>query len=160
MESFAASGVSVLILMWAGAAFAQDGGAVYQKRCAQCHDEGVARAPQLSAMKLMTPERVLAALTNGKMAEQGKALTAAEARVVSTFVSGKPFGTVEAAGPAIQGLCADSAAAFERPFSGAYWNLLCHSLGRKVSGDLAVCLQETTVLPLPHQLCVRLTQRY
>jgi polyvinyl alcohol dehydrogenase (cytochrome) len=111
--------------MWAGAAFGADdsaGGAVYQKHCAQCHDVGVARAPQPAAMKAMTPERVLAALTSGKMAEQGKALTTAEARAVSMFVTGKSFGAVEAAGPARQGLCADSAAAFDRPFSGAYWN--------------------------------------
>jgi polyvinyl alcohol dehydrogenase (cytochrome) len=105
--------------MWAGIAFAHDGGAIYQKRCAQCHDAGAARAPQPAAMKLMTPERVLAALTDGKMAEQGKALTAAETRAVAMFVTGKSFGAGEAAG---QGLCADSAAAFDRPFSGPYWN--------------------------------------
>ncbi len=122
MRSVAASGVSVFVLMCAGAAFAQDsgaGGAVYQKRCAQCHDAGVARAPQPGAMKLMTPERVLAALTDGKMAEQGKLLTAAETRAVATFVTGKSFGAVDSA---TQGSCSDSAADFDRPFSGPYWN--------------------------------------
>ena len=79
MESVAASGVSILVLMCGAAAFAQDGGAVYQKHCAQCHDGGVARAPQPAALKLMTPERVLAALTNGKMAEQGKTLDGSRA---------------------------------------------------------------------------------
>ena len=108
--------------MCAGAAFAQDsgaGGAVYQKRCAQCHDTGGARAPQPGAMKLMTPERVLAALTDGKMAEQGKLLTAAETRAAATFVTGKSFGAVDSA---TQGSCSDSAEDFDRPFSGPYWN--------------------------------------
>jgi len=101
------------------AAFAQDGAAIYRKQCAKCHDGGVERAPQAIAMKLMTPERVLAALTNGKMAEQGKALTTAEARAVSMFVTGKPFGSEEAPQ---QGVCTDSATAFDKPFSGPYWN--------------------------------------
>jgi len=119
MESVTASGLSVFVLIWVGAALADDGGAVYQKHCAQCHDRGVERAPQRDAMKLMTPERVLAALTNGKMAEQGKALTVAEARAVAAFVTAQPFGMVESVA---QGLCADPAAAFDRPFAGPYWN--------------------------------------
>lgn len=120
MELIAASRVSVLVLTGCLAAFAQDGGEIYQKHCAQCHEKGVARAPQLAALKLWTPERVLAALTNGKMAEQGKALTATESRSVAMFVTGKPFGAEGAAVP--QGACADSGPAFDKPFAGAYWN--------------------------------------
>jgi polyvinyl alcohol dehydrogenase (cytochrome) len=78
----------------------------------------VNRAPQVIAMKLMTPETVLAALTTGKMAEQGKGLTPAEARAVATFVTAKTFGTAEAAA---QGFCAEPAA-FDKPFSGPNWN--------------------------------------
>ncbi|MGA2133637.1 MAG: PQQ-binding-like beta-propeller repeat protein [Bryobacteraceae bacterium] len=100
-------------------AFAQDGNAVYQKHCAQCHDKGVGRAPQLLTLSLSTPERALAALTTGKMAEQGKALTPEEARAVAMFVTGKSFGADQAM---TQGQCADPPAAFEKPFSGPYWN--------------------------------------
>jgi polyvinyl alcohol dehydrogenase (cytochrome) len=99
---------------------AQDGGAVYLKYCAQCHDKGVGRAPQLLALSLLTPERVLAALTTGKMAEQGKALTPVEARAVAMFVTGgKAFGSDEAPK---QGFCTEPAPAFDKPFSGPYWN--------------------------------------
>lgn len=97
---------------------AQDGAAVYKEHCAQCHDAGLNRAPQPIAMKLMSPENVLAALTNGKMVEQGKALTPAQSRAVATFVTAKAFGTVEAA---TQGYCA-APAAFDKPFAAPYWN--------------------------------------
>ncbi|MGD0299560.1 MAG: PQQ-binding-like beta-propeller repeat protein, partial [Bryobacteraceae bacterium] len=120
MEFIAASRVSILALAACCAALAaDDGGAVYQKHCAQCHDKGVGRAPQLLTLSLSTPERVLAALTNGKMAEEGKALTEAESRSVAMFVTGKSFGAEDAAK---QGACAEPAPAFEKPFSGPYWN--------------------------------------
>jgi polyvinyl alcohol dehydrogenase (cytochrome) len=120
VEFIAASRFSVLALAACCAALAaDDGGAVYQKHCAQCHDKGVGRAPQLLTLSLSTPERVLAALTNGKMAEQGKALTEAESRSVAMFVTGKSFGAEDAAK---QGACAEPAPAFEKPFSGPYWN--------------------------------------
>lgn len=120
MEFIAASRVSVLVLASCAAALAQDGGAVYLKYCAQCHDKGVGRAAQLLALSLLTPERVLAALTTGKMAEQGKALTPVEARAVAMFVTGgKAFGSDEAPK---QGFCTEPAPAFDKPFSGPYWN--------------------------------------
>ena len=119
MEFIAASRVSILVLASCAAALAQDGGAVYRKQCAQCHDKGVERAPQLLTMALLTPERVLAALTTGKMAEQGKALTPAESRSVAMFVTGKSFGADEAPK---QGICAEAVAPFDKPFSGPYWN--------------------------------------
>ena len=123
MEFIAASRVSILVLASCAAGLAQNGGAgeaVYQKHCAQCHDKGVGRAPQLLTLSLFTPENVLAALTTGKMAEQGKALTPAEARSVAMFVTGgKSFGAEVA--PA-QGACAEPAPAFDKPFAGPYWN--------------------------------------
>ena len=125
MELIVASRVSILVLASCAAALAQEGdatgigNAVYQKHCAQCHDKGVGRAPQLLTLGLSTPERVLAALTTGKMAEQGKAFTAAESRAVAMFVTGKTFGADEAPK---QGVCAEPAPAFDKPFAGAYWN--------------------------------------
>jgi len=120
VEFMAASRISILLLASCTAGLAQDGGAVYQKYCAQCHDKGAGRAPQLLTLSLSTPERVMAALTNGKMAEQGKALTPAEARSVAIFVTGgKSFGS-EA--PAQQGVCAEPAPVFDKPFADPYWN--------------------------------------
>jgi polyvinyl alcohol dehydrogenase (cytochrome) len=96
------------------------GGAVYQKHCAQCHDKGLGRAPQLLMLSQLTPEQVMAALTTGKMVEQGKSLTADESRSVAMFVTGgKSFGAGEAA---VQGACAEPAPAFDKPFAGPYWN--------------------------------------
>ncbi len=123
MEFIAASRVSILVLASCAAAIAQNdgaGAAVYQKQCAQCHDKGVGRAPQLLTLSLLTPERVLASLTTGKMAEQGKALTPVEARAVAMFVTGgKAFGAEETSQ---QGVCAELAPAFDKPFAGPYWN--------------------------------------
>ncbi len=126
MEFTVASRLSVLVLAAGASIFAQEGGAagagsaVYQKHCAQCHDKGVGRAPQLLTLSLSTPEAVIAALTSGKMLEQGKALTSAEKREVAMFVTGKTFGADAPAPP--QGACAGTAPAFEKPFAGPYWN--------------------------------------
>lgn len=120
MESVATSRVSILVLTLCAAAFGQEGSAVYQKHCAQCHDKGLGRAPQALAMTQFTPERVVAALSaGGKMAEMGKELSAAESRAVAQFVTGKTFGTEAALN---EGQCAGSPAAFEKPFAGVYWN--------------------------------------
>ncbi len=104
------------------AAFGQtDGEAVYKAHCAQCHDKGVGRAPQLLTLSLLLPEQVLAALTTGKMAEQGKALTMAESRSVATFVTGgKTFAPADTS--AQQDACAAPAPAFDKPFDGPHWN--------------------------------------
>ena len=83
VEFIAASRVSILVLASCAAGWAQTadaGSAVYGKHCAQCHDKGVGRAPQLLVLSLSTPEQVLAALTTGKMVDQGKALTPTEKR--------------------------------------------------------------------------------
>ena len=61
--------------------------------------------PRAPTAAISTPEHVLAALTTGKMAEQGKALTTAEMRSVAAFVTGKNFGAVEAPK---DGACADA----------------------------------------------------
>jgi polyvinyl alcohol dehydrogenase (cytochrome) len=130
VEFIAASRVSVLVLASCAAALAQNaqynaqsndaGGAVYRKHCAQCHDKGLGRAPQLLMLSQLTPEQVMAALTTGKMAEQGKALTPAESRSVAMFITGgKSFGASEAP---VQGACAQPAPAFDKPFAGPYWN--------------------------------------
>lgn len=119
MELIAASRISVSVLIACAAAFAQDGSAIYAKHCAECHEKGVVHAPPGVAMKLMTPEFVLTALTTGKMAEQAKGLTPAETRAVAMFVTAKSFGAEQAQQ---KGFCADGAAAFEKPFAGPHWN--------------------------------------
>jgi polyvinyl alcohol dehydrogenase (cytochrome) len=120
LELAARSRLSTLVLtVCCTVIFAQDGAGVYQKHCGQCHDKGVGRAPQLLTLSLLTPEAVLASLTNGKMAEQGKAVSPAEARAVAAFVTGRSFGGDLQTQP---GLCAGAMPVFEKPFGGPYWN--------------------------------------
>jgi len=108
----------LLCLFAAVAACAQDGGAIYAERCAQCHDKGLGRAPLRDAMKQMSPRSVLRTLARGKMMAQAKGLSDAEIRAVSVFVTGKTFESVEVP---THGFCTEPNA-FDRPFAGPYWN--------------------------------------
>lgn len=108
-----------ICLLLAVTASAQDGDALYERHCSACHDKGVGRAPRRDALKRMSPESVLAALTNGTMTSQGRVLNAAEIRSVSTFVTGKSFGSE---GMPARAFCGDRSAAFDNPFAGPYWN--------------------------------------
>jgi cytochrome c5 len=60
-------GAAAILFGAAYLASAQDGGAIYQKSCAPCHDGGADRAPTHEALHAMTPERVLAAMESGPM---------------------------------------------------------------------------------------------
>jgi polyvinyl alcohol dehydrogenase (cytochrome) len=95
------------VWLFLGIAFGDDGSAVYQKRCAGCHDNGVGRAPRPDALKEMSPETVQTALTTGIMSIQGIVMNNDEIRAVATFVTGKQFG-----GDALprQAFCRDSGA--------------------------------------------------
>lgn len=95
------------VWLFLGIAFGDDGSAVYQKRCAGCHDNGVGRAPRPDALKQMSPELVQTALTTGIMSIQGIVMNNDEIRAVATFVTGKQFG-----GDALprQAFCRDSGA--------------------------------------------------
>ncbi len=74
----------------------ESGFAVFQTRCMACHgNPNVPRAPQPSAIRQMSPERIYGALTNGPMKGQGDALTEDQRRMVAVFMSGRPFGTLE-----------------------------------------------------------------
>ena len=90
-----------------GPAFAQapDGAAVYQKSCANCHQQPTAgsRAPTRDVLATIAPESILTSLTTGNMFRQGSELTDAERRAVAGFLAGRPVGT--AAPAPIVGRC-------------------------------------------------------
>jgi polyvinyl alcohol dehydrogenase (cytochrome) len=100
-------------------ALAEDGSAVYKLRCAGCHEGGVGRAPRPEALKLMSPESVQSALTNGMMMIQGTIMTNAEIRSVAEFVTAKQFG-----GDAMpkQAFCKDAKSWTSNPLAGPHWN--------------------------------------
>ena len=55
-----------------------DGGNVFSRACATCHQTGQTQIPTPEALRAFTPEAIVNALTNGKMSQQGSALSAAE----------------------------------------------------------------------------------
>src|SRR5437870_13420804 len=72
----------------------ENGIAVFQTQCTACHgNPNVERAPSPNAIREMSPERILAALTNGVMKEQGDKLSDADKRGVAEFMSGRPLGS-------------------------------------------------------------------
>jgi polyvinyl alcohol dehydrogenase (cytochrome) len=70
---------------------APDGEAVFKQSCATCHREGQTQAPTREALRQMTPESILNALTLGRMLLQGASLSEGEQRAVSVFLAGRPF---------------------------------------------------------------------
>ena len=74
---------------------APDGAAVFDKACANCHQNPAAdsRAPNRSALAQLAPETILTALTTGNMFRQGSALSDAERRAVAAFLTGRAVGT-------------------------------------------------------------------
>jgi len=67
------------------------GDAVFARACATCHQAGQTAVPPPDALRAYTPEAIVNALTNGKMAAQGATLTTAERVAVAQFVTGRAF---------------------------------------------------------------------
>src|SRR4030095_11307956 len=68
------------------------GDALFARACASCHQAGQTAVPPPDALRAYSPEAIVNALTNGKMAAQGATLTTAERVAVAQFVTGKAFG--------------------------------------------------------------------
>ncbi|MEX2367137.1 MAG: PQQ-binding-like beta-propeller repeat protein [Pseudohongiellaceae bacterium] len=71
---------------------AQDGEALYNTRCAACHEnpdpEDDAHTPARSDMALFTPNSVYASLTDGVMQIQATGMTDAQMRSVASYITG------------------------------------------------------------------------
>ncbi|HEV2548362.1 MAG TPA: PQQ-binding-like beta-propeller repeat protein [Stellaceae bacterium] len=120
MRAIAAALILCLIPLGARGegASAVDGASVYRERCAQCHEGGVARAPDAASLKRMSPTAVKLALTGGSMRTQGESLSAAEIDAVSRFVGGAETTATSAAAAT----CAKTAPPASDPFSTPHWN--------------------------------------
>src|SRR6185503_12264998 len=83
--------VAVLLAVPAAAMGQQPpaGDAVFARACASCHQPGQTAVPPPDALRAYTPEAIVNALTNGKMAVQGATLTTAERVAVAQFVTSK-----------------------------------------------------------------------
>ncbi len=92
----------VLAMAFASAdisAASMDGSTVYAQRCASCHDNAADRTPLRIALRAMTPESIVAALTSGPMKTQAEGLSPDEIRGVAGFLSARPFGEASSAIP-------------------------------------------------------------
>jgi polyvinyl alcohol dehydrogenase (cytochrome) len=89
---------------------AQDGAALYEGRCAECHDAAAPRTPQRAVLATLTVAQIIAALETGVMSDEGAQLSTAERRAVATFLSTATTVTATARGAvATPGGCSHSA---------------------------------------------------
>lgn len=62
---------------------------LFQKHCATCHENpALGGVPQRAALSALRSDAILRALTDGKMQQQGKALTPAERSAVAQWIAG------------------------------------------------------------------------
>ena len=66
------------------------GEALYQQRCASCHEGGVARAADAKASRQLSAERIGFALAYGIMRQQGRDLSRGEIGEIVRFLAGTP----------------------------------------------------------------------
>jgi polyvinyl alcohol dehydrogenase (cytochrome) len=68
----------------------------FQTHCMGCHgNPNVPQAPAPDAIRQMTPERIYEALTTGPMKPQGDQLTEDQRKMLATFLSGRPLGSLK-----------------------------------------------------------------
>jgi len=92
----------------ATAAIAARGSKVFSDVCAACHVSGVGHAPSVYILKIMTPESIYNALTNGAMRVQAQNLADADKKAVAVFLAGHSVGgDSKLTPPACQGASAD-----------------------------------------------------
>ncbi len=101
------------------------GNGIFEQKCVSCHEHPAtgSRAPSFATMKLMTPEKIYAALTNGPMAVVvGSTMTDMEKRRVAEAVTGRLIGSTGAgAAKAMPNHCLSNPP-MDDPASGPAWN--------------------------------------
>ena len=97
--------LALLAAVQLAGAQAPDGEALFETHCAVCHvnppEEDI---PTVDAMSVLTPNAVVASMTEGNMRIQGEPLTPDERAAVAQFLTGRPV--VERIAPFSAGLCA------------------------------------------------------
>jgi len=101
----------------------ESGIATFQQRCMSCHgNPNVPQAPAPDAIRQMTPEKIYEALTIGAMKPQGDALTEDQRKMLATFLSGRPLGSLKAGDAKdMPNQCASNAPMAD-PAKGSEWN--------------------------------------
>ncbi|HXW61762.1 MAG TPA: PQQ-binding-like beta-propeller repeat protein [Candidatus Acidoferrales bacterium] len=74
----------------------ESGIALFQQHCMGCHgNPSIPRAPSPDTIRQMPPERIYEALTTGVMKPQGDSLTEDQQKMLATFLSGRPLGSLK-----------------------------------------------------------------
>lgn len=117
-------GGAVLLFCSVQFASAQDGGAIYQRSCAPCHEKGADRAPTHEALHAMSAERVLAAMESGPMISMANRQSAAARRAIAEYITGKSLAHPMDIAPPAAAMCTMPAPTFGDPAAsgGAVWN--------------------------------------
>ena len=87
--------VLITAVLAACAGVAQDGAAIYEERCASCHDAPTERIPALSTIKTMSGEAVYLALTSGSMKTRAEGLSTPQIFALLGYIA--PTGAAQAA---------------------------------------------------------------
>jgi polyvinyl alcohol dehydrogenase (cytochrome) len=115
--------LSMLFGLASSSAFAQappaPGQAVFDRQCAACHADASTGAPTREALRQLTPEAILNALTNGKMQVQGATLSDADRRGVAELLAGRALASTPTVASAPR--CTTNTPMSD-PTKGASWN--------------------------------------
>ena len=101
----------------------ESGIGIFQQRCMGCHgNPNLERVPTPDTIRQLSPERIYDALTIGAMKTQGDTLTEDQRRMLATFLSGRPLGSLKV-GDAMDmpNQCAANPL-LSNPASGPSWN--------------------------------------
>lgn len=123
MTRKAAGLLFVIAGLWAAYTSAQDGEALYNARCAACHEnpdpEANAHAPARADMARFTPNSVYAAMRDGLMQVQATGLSDTDLRAVASFLTGAEVADLNLEITA--NLCSENPA-LGNPALGPAWN--------------------------------------
>ena len=94
MNRLGASAMAWTMLLFCGSAMAQlpKSARLFEQNCLACHGYAPGqRGPDATALRQMTPERIVQALDRGAAHDQARLLTEADKRAIGEFLSGRNF---------------------------------------------------------------------
>ena len=105
------------------AAGTETGIGTFETHCMGCHgNPQVPQAPAPDAIRQMPPERIYDALTTGVMKPQGDQLTEEQRKMLATFLSGRPLGSLKQGDAKDMANHCASNPPLENPSNGPQWN--------------------------------------
>ncbi len=108
-----------LLMLGVSAAWAQDGAALYKKRCAVCHEAPAGRVPPSSALRAMSTEQILRSLEGGVMKAQAEGLSSAERHAIMVYLAAS---APKAAVPLVATAFCAGGQQLADPLQGPHWN--------------------------------------